>query len=164
MTSPAPEDTKKPIKRKVISPIKLQPSETEQIERQPSKKSPKAMLQRFDEAAGQGDVRISDMTFSILGRKFDKSRSEIVSMITDNGGKVVEKVTNKVTHLLCSGPEEFNTAKYNQAIERGIPIVFEEFLIRLVYKNCAIMDEKSHPVSPATAEACTNTVKLEINS
>ena len=96
MTSPAVEDAKKPTKRKVISPIKMPIAETEPVERQPTKKSPKQILQRFNEAAGQGDVSISDMTFSILGRKFSKSRSDIVSMITDNGGKVVEKVTNKV--------------------------------------------------------------------
>ena len=72
-----------------------------------------------------------------------------------------------MTHLLCSGPEEFNTAKYNQAIERGIPIVFEEFLFRLVEK-CAgtanVEEEKSRPSTPATVESCTNTVSIEINA
>jgi hypothetical protein len=69
-----------------------------------------------------------------------------------------------VTHLLCSGPEEFNTSKYNQAIERGIPIVFEEFLIRLVEKlDSADAEDANHisrPSSPAI-EDCNTSVKIE---
>ena len=78
---------------------------------QPTKKSPKQMLERFEQVAEKsklstsGDSSINQgddcpvlkgMVFSVLGRKFNKSRNEIHNIIVNNGGKVVEKVTNKV--------------------------------------------------------------------
>lgn len=45
-------------------------------------------------------VTMKGMCFAILGRKFQRPRHEIVALIEARGGRVAEKVTNKVNNLL----------------------------------------------------------------
>jgi len=72
---------------------------------------------------------LEGMCFCISG-KLMVERSEFERYITDNGGTFAQSITKKVTHLINS---ESDSKKCQEATEKGIPIVSENFVRQLVF-------------------------------
>jgi hypothetical protein len=81
-------------------------------------------------AVRKGTGPLKDLIFSIIGR-FSVGHKQLADRIEENGGTVLTSVTRAVTHLLAS-PGEESTTKYKKAITRGIPIVNEKMLGKII--------------------------------
>ena len=67
--------------------------------------------------------------FVITG-KLSKSRALIQADIEASGGKVGGSITGKTNYLVCNKPED--SAKYKTAVAKGLPIITEEELYKML--------------------------------
>lgn len=72
---------------------------------------------------------IEGLVFCITG-KLSKARNLIQADIEASGGKVGGSVTGKTNYLVCNKPEA--SAKYKAAVDKGLPIITEEELYKML--------------------------------
>ena len=72
---------------------------------------------------------VKGIIFCITG-KLSKPRALIQADIEAAGGKVGTSVTGKTNYLICNKPE--TSAKYKAAVEKGLPILTEEQLYKML--------------------------------
>lgn len=88
----------------------------------------------FRESDSNADVKqvLEGKTFVITGSlKFYKNRSELVSVIERNGGKVSGTVSSKTDYLLNNDLQS-DSSKNKRAKNLGIPIISENDFIRMI--------------------------------
>ena len=97
----------------------------------------KDMLQRFVEAGVNTEEMITETKETLTGKTFvltgtmSRPRSEIETLIKQNGGKVAGSVSSK-TSFLVAAPGETGTTKYQKAQQLGIPIISESQLMEML--------------------------------
>lgn len=76
---------------------------------------------------------VAGKNFVITGKSTLGSRDKVKEIIENAGGKVTGSVTSKTDYLVAN--KEENTAKYNNALKLGIPILNDEELMILLGKS-----------------------------
>mmetsp|Transcript_17357 Transcript_17357/g.22874 ORF Transcript_17357/g.22874 Transcript_17357/m.22874 type:complete len:355 (-) Transcript_17357:51-1115(-) len=71
--------------------------------------------------------------FVVCGR-LKKSKTEIQTLIIQNGGKIIDSVTKRATHVVSS-EDSLSSAKVQAGIAKSIPIVKEEFIQACIQRN-----------------------------
>ncbi len=95
------------------------------------------MILRFVEAGVNTEEIISETKETLSGKTFvltgtmSRPRSEIETLIKQNGGKVSGSVSAK-TSFLVAAPGEIGTTKYQKALKLGIPIISESRLMEML--------------------------------
>jgi len=83
-----------------------------------------------------GGGAFDGLVFCVSG-SFTKSQSEMKKLLEENGGTVAGSVTAKVTHLVGS---DAGTGKAAKAVEKGIPVVTEEWVDKSVEEGAPSTD------------------------
>lgn len=93
-----------------------------------TKKAPAKAKAKAKAPAKKGGKCFSKCVFCISG-SLSKTKSEMTTLITDNGGTVSAGVTKATTHLLTSDADyQAGTGKVSKARSNGTPIVHEDFI------------------------------------
>ncbi len=77
---------------------------------------------------------LAGLTFVITGTLPTLTREEATRMIEENGGKVTDSVSRKTSYLVLGAEPG---SKYIKAVELGVPILDENQLKELIYKQSA---------------------------
>jgi NAD-dependent DNA ligase len=109
------EEYGKPAKRRRVEPV--------------ARAAPKAKAKATRTAPGRATAGavLAGTTICITGT-LSRVRREIEADIRKHGGGIATSVTGSVTHLLI-GDDANGTAKHNAALDRGVPIVDEDWLL-----------------------------------
>lgn len=92
-----------------------------------------SLIEIKNENEKEEDGILKDKTFCLTG-KMSKSRKEIKSDIENNGGNVVNNITQNVDFLVQSDPQS-NSSKSDKAKKMNVEIISEDELNRMMEKE-----------------------------